>query len=154
MLTTIKNFDFREFDLYRDGILKVENETDKIINYSSFILSDPVTDIVFPEFDKPFFDRMNYTLAHILHCYDAGWITSERQVFYSSNECLTTIQFVNREDRIQCNVFQRSSNLLNIKEDVEFLNWFMDKHFKGMKKELNILVSMPHVFKDRVTKVG
>jgi len=154
-MNTIQNFDFKNsniLDLLVED--RTENQKNNIINYGSFVLINPKTEIKFPEFDEPFFNRMDATLKHVLHCFDKGWISSERQVFYSSNECLTTIQFIYRENRIQCNVFQRSSNVNNLKEDVEFLNWFLNEHFKEEEKELNIFVSMPHRFTDRETKVG
>ena len=153
----LKNYNFKVRDIVKDsihGLLKVENENDELINFETFILSNPITDNEFLEFDKPFFDRMNATLKHILHCYDKGWITSERQVFYTSNECLTTIQFIFRRNRLVVNCFQRSSNLKNLKEDAQFLNWFIINNFNKMPFELNIMVSMPHYFKNKTTKIG
>lgn len=150
-MKVIESFDFIK-DKIREHLI-IDRETDDIINYNSIILVNPKTECVFPQFDKPFFDRMNATLKHILHCYKCGWIQSERQVFYSSNECLTTIQFVERNEYIQCNVFQRSSNINNLKEDIEFLNWFLKETFVDKKTELNVFVSMPHEFKNKKTKV-
>ncbi|MED4262026.1 hypothetical protein [Priestia aryabhattai] len=150
-MQVIKDFDFTKRDIIYS--LEKENEHFETINYSSFILVNPITEIKFPDFDEPFFKRMDATLKHILYQYDLKWIRSERQVFYTSNECLTTIQFVFRPRRVQINVFQRSSNINNLKEDVQFLNWFSKENFPDKDIELNIFVSMPHIFTDRLTKV-
>lgn len=147
----IYNFDFRKESI--KDMLAIEDENSEVINFESFILVNPKTDIVFPENDRLFFERMDATLKHILYCYEHGWIRSERQVFYTSNECLTTLQFVFREDRVMLNVFQRSSNLNNLKEDIEFLNYFLERNFPSIEKELNVFVSMPHVFKHKLRKV-
>ena len=153
----LKNYNFKARNIVKDsinGLLKVENENDELINFETFILSNPITENEFPEFDKPFFNRMDATLKHILHCYTEGWINSERQIFYTSNECLTTIQFVFRRNKLVVNCFQRSSNLKNLKEDAQFLNWFIMNNFSEWPFELNIMVSMPHYFKNKTTKVG
>lgn len=149
-MKVISNFDFTKNNIKEE--LLIESSSDVLINYESFMLVNPITKIEFPEFDKPFFDRMNATLKHVLYQYEKGWITSERQVFYTSNECLTTIQFVFRKDRVQLNVFQRSSNVNNISEDLEFLNYFLEHEIEG-KTELNVFVSMPHEFLNKKTKV-
>ena len=135
--------------------LQVRNKKDNLINYKEFILINPKTLIEFPNFDKPFFDRMNATLKHILHCFRNGWITSERQIFYSSNECMTTIQFIEdkKNNNITMNVFMRSSNLRNIDQDIQFLNYFLKENFPNENHTLNVFVSMPHIFLDRITKV-
>lgn len=147
----IKKFDFTKSDI-KNELVEVSRSKD-LIDYASFMLVDPITEIKFPEFDKPFFDRMDATLKHILYQFKEGWITSPRQVFYSSNECLTTIQFVFRLDTVEMNIFQRSSNVNNLKEDVQFLNWFLKENFHGIETHLNIFVSMPHEFTNKKTKV-
>lgn len=153
-MKVITNFDFVMNDIHEE--LSIESSSNELTNYESLILVNPITGVDFPGFDKPFFDRMDATLDHILYQYEKGWITSERQVFYTSNECLTTIQFVFRGDRIQMNVFQRSSNVNNLKEDIQFLNYFLKKVAikKQMITELNVFVSMPHEFHNKKTKVG
>lgn len=152
----IKNFDFTK-NTYEDLQKKIflRNRKDNILNYYEFILENPKTLIKFPEFDKPFFDRMNATLKHKIHCFKEGWITSERQICYSSEECMTTIQFIIEEswNTVTINVFMRSSNLRNIDKDIQFLNYFLYENFRGYIHHLHVFVSMPHIFLDRITKV-
>lgn len=149
-MKVINNFSFKRQSIRE--FLKVEDSNEEITNYESFMLVNPITKNEYPEFDKPFFDRMNATLKHIIYQYDKGWIQSERQIFYNSNECLTTLQFVPRKHRVLLNVFQRSSNVNNLADDIQFLNWFLTNE---MKKpfELNIFISMPHEFHKKKTKV-
>lgn len=154
----IKNFDFINSN-YKDLTNQLKerktiNQRKNIINYESFILEDPVTKIEFPTFDKPFFDRYKYTLDHILHCYKDGWIESERQVFYTSNECMTTLQFIFNKEKVQLNIFARSSNLKNLEQDIQFLNWYLDDKFKGVPRKILFFNSFPHIYLDRTTKVG
>lgn len=152
----IENYDFTNYN-YKEftSKLKIRNTKKNIKNYFEFMLINPKTQIKFPEFDAPFFERMNATLKHKLHCYKEGWITSERQVFYTSDECMTTIQFVFDEQWscITMNVFMRSSNLRNIDQDIQFLNYFLKENFPNENHTLNVFVSMPHIFLDRITKV-
>lgn len=151
----IENYNFIE-NTYEDlqKELMIRNTKDNLINFKEFILINPKTTIEFPKFDRPFFKRMDATLKHKLHCYDLGWITSERQVFYTSDECMTTMQFIFETNRITMNVFMRSSNIRNLDKDIQFLNYFLEKNFDPMlKRTLNVFVSMPHIFLDRVTKV-
>lgn len=156
-MKTLINYDFIN-NTYEDlqKELLVRNTKGNVKNYKEFMLINPKTTIEFPKFDRPFFNRMNATLKHKLHCYKEGWITSERQIFYSSDECMTTIQFVFDEQWscITMNVFMRSSNLRNLDKDLQFLNYFLEKNFDStMTKTLNVFVSMPHIFLDRLTKV-
>lgn len=156
-MNIVRNFDFTK-QSYEDlaNKITIRNRKDNIINYYEFILENPITKLEFPEFDKPFFDRMNATLKHKLHCFKEGWIQSERQIFYSSDECMTTIQFIIEESwrSVTLNVFMRSSNLRNIDQDIQFLNYFLSENFPGYMNKLHVFVSMPHIFLDRTTKIG
>lgn len=149
-MKVIENFNFIKENIRTK--IEIENSNKDVTNYESFVLVNPTTENKFPDFDKPFFDRMNATLKHIIYQYEQNWITSERQIFYTSNECLTTIQFVYRNDRVQLNVFQRSSNVNNLVDDIQFLNWFLTNEIKS-SFELNVFVSMPHEFHNKKTKV-
>lgn len=149
-MKVITDFNFKKKSIKK--FLKIEDSNEEITNYESFMLINPITKNEYPEFDKPFFDRMNATLKHIIYKFENGWITSERQVMLTGNECLTTIQFVPREDRVQLNVFQRSSNVNNLADDIQFLNWFLVNEIKK-SFELNVFVSMPHEFHKKKTKV-
>ena len=72
---------------------------------------------------------------------------------HSSDECISNVHFSFINGKIiDVNVFQRSSNINNIEEDIQFLNYFINKYI-GYKVNLNILVSMPHLFCKKKTKV-
>jgi hypothetical protein len=135
--------------------LIVSKETDEMVLYEPFLLLSPKTDDKFPPNDEPYYTSLEYTLRHLLYKYEKGWITSERQVIYSSDECISTIHFIFDEHKKvkQINVFQRSSNLLNLEDDAQFFNYFIKKYCDGEKVKVNILVSMPHIFKHKKKKV-
>ena len=72
----------------------------------------------------------------------------------ATEECISTIHFVydNNKKVTNINVFQRSSNINNIEEDMQFLNYFKEKYLT-LDVNINVFVSMPHLFLDRITKV-
>ena len=51
-------------------------------------------------------------------------------------------------------MFARSSNLRNLDKDIQFLNWFLDKEFPNLNKEVVFFNSFPHIYLDRETKIG
>ena len=149
------NFKNRDFasDIMTGRVLNIESKDEDLINFESFLLMNPITEIKFPEFDEPYYTHMEYTLRHLLYKYEKGWITSPRQVMHSSDECISNVHFSFINGKIiDVNVFQRSSNINNIEEDIQFLNYFINKYI-GYKVNLNILVSMPHLFCKKKTKV-
>lgn len=148
----IMKHDFKNKDI-KDFLIKGE-ETEELINYGSFVLCNPITDLDFPEFDELYYTHLEYSLRHLLYKYKKGWIPSNRQVMYSSDECISTIHFVfnNKDEVTEVNVFQRSSNLNNLKEDAQFLNYFINKYL-GNNVHLNIMISVPHIYKNKRTKV-
>ena len=139
----LNGYNFRNRDFFEDiltgRVLKIVNENEKTVNFQSFILSDPQTNVEFPNFNEPYYTHMEYTL---------------RQAMHSSDECISNVHFVydDNKDIIEVNVFQRSSNIRNLEEDAQFLNYFIDKYI-GENIKLNMFISMPHYFKDRITKI-
>ena len=148
----IKNFNFLENNIKVE--LNKIYEDNKIINYEQFILENPITKNTFPEFDEPYYTHLEYSLRHLLYKFDKNWITSSRQVIMATEECISTIHFVydNNKKVTNINVFQRSSNINNIEEDMQFLNYFKEKYLT-LDVNINVFVSMPHIFLDRITKV-
>jgi hypothetical protein len=136
--------------------LDVSKETDEMVLYEPFLLLNPVTECIdFPLDDEPYYTSLEMQLRHLLFKFHKGWITSERQVIYTSDECISTIHFIFDEKRNTkgINVFQRSSNVLNLEDDVQFFNYFIAKYFDLLKVDLNIFVSMPHIFKGKTKKI-
>ena len=155
MLKGINKFNFIEkdfTDLQKE--LTIVDKTDTLINYEQFILINPITINKFPKFDTLYYEHLEYTLRHLLYKFESGWINSSRQVMMSSDECISTIHFVfdNNKKVTNINVFQRSSNIRNIEEDMQFLNYFKEKYLTS-NVNINVFVSMPHIFLDRITKV-
>ena len=148
----LKNFNIEKNDI-RD-FLEVSSKNNEIINYESFLLTNPISKKTFPEFDEPYYTSLEYSLRHLLYKYEKKWITSNRQVIHSTDECISNVHFVFDTDNkvTGVNVFQRSSNVNNLEEDVQFLNYFVNKYIDHAI-ELNIFVSMPHIFTNRKTKV-
>lgn len=148
----ISNFDFLNNNIALN--LKKINENDSIINYESFMLINPITEKIYPDFDEPYYTHMEFTLRHLLYKFEKGWITSPRQVMFSSDECISNVHFVFDEDMniTDINVFQRSSNINNLKEDAQFFNYFIKKYI-GYPVILNIFISIPHCFKNKKIKI-
>ncbi|MEK5205182.1 hypothetical protein NST55_28480 [Bacillus sp. FSL R10-2789] len=130
-------------------------ETDEMVLFEPFVLINPLTKVTFPDFDKEYYTMLEHSLYHLIFKFRKGWITSERQVIYSSDECISTVHFIFDENKevIGINVFQRSSNVLNLEEDVQFFNYFIRKHLSAVQVDLRIMVSMPHVFKNKLRKI-
>jgi hypothetical protein len=135
--------------------LLVSKETEDMVLFEPFLLINPVTKTDFPPSDEPYYTSLEMQLRHLLFKYEHGWITSERQVMYHSEECISTIHFIFDENNKvkQINAFQRSSNLLNLEDDVQFFNYFVNKYLPGSKVDINIFVSMPHIFKGKKKKI-
>lgn len=126
--------------------LEISKTTEEMVLFKPFLLINPETASTFPDFDEPYYTSLEYILRHLLYKFEHNWIKSERQVMYTSDECISTIHFIYDENKKVCtiNVFQRSSNLNNLKEDVQFFNYFIKKYFDRYV-ELNIIFSMPHI---------
>src|SRR5437763_11239386 len=74
--------------------LIVAKETDEMVLYEPFLLTNVRTRTTFPPSDEPYYTSLEMVLRHLLFKYEKKWITSERQVIYSSDECISTIHFV------------------------------------------------------------
>lgn len=136
--------------------LIVAKETEDMVLYGPFLLLSPRTSDEFPPSDEVYYEALEAQLVHLLYKFEHGWIQSERQVFYTSDECISSIHFVFDENKkvSAINVFQRSSNLLNLEDDAQFFNYFIKKHLGGdLSIKTSILVSMPHIFKGKTKKV-
>lgn len=134
--------------------LTIIDETKDMILYESFMLEDVHTETSFPNFDELYYKSLEAQLVHLFHKFENGWITSPRQVMKNSDECISNVHFVMSADKklLKINVFQRSSNLYNLKEDVQFFNYFKKKYLEK-DVPISIFVSMPHVFKHKNIKV-
>ena len=135
--------------------LNIVKETEDMVLFEPFLLSNPKTNSNdFPEFDELYYLSLELQLKHLIYKFEKGWITSERQVMLATDECISTVHFIfDYEKNVTgINVFQRSSNLFNIEEDIQFFNYFIEQ-FIGTKVDLNIMFSMPHIFKDKILKI-
>lgn len=135
--------------------LNVAKETDEMVLFEPFILENPETEILFPPSDEPYYTALEMSLRHLLYKFSKGWITSERQVIFSSDECISTVHFLFNEKKqvTSIHVFQRSSNVINLYDDVQFFNHFINKYCESSKVDLKIFVSMPHRFKGKLKKI-
>lgn len=136
--------------------LDISKDTEEMVLFEPFLLVNPETKLdSFPEFDEEYYTMLEYSLYHLLYKFRKGWITSERQVIYSSDECISTIHFLFNEEKevTDIHVFQRSSNVLNLEEDVQFFNYFIKEYAQPNETNLKIFVSMPHIFKDKLRKI-
>ena len=144
-----------------NGIVEIDklatiDESKTELYYEPFMVINPITKKdTLPSFDQLYYEYLEKTLEHLLYKYENGWISSPRQIMYNSQECISTVHFVIHKDGLIINVFQRSSNVNNLEEDLQFFNFFIKKHLKNKyeKVDVNYIVSMPHIFKDRRTKV-
>ncbi|UDY80710.1 hypothetical protein [Geobacillus phage GR1] len=143
------------YELPQIDKLLISKETEEMVLFEPFLLINPITKTDFPPSDEPYYTSLEMQLRHLLYKFDKKWITSERQVIYSSDECISTIHFIFDENNKvkQINAFQRSSNLLNLEDDVQFFNYFVKKYLPDSKVDINIFVSMPHVFKGKKKKI-
>lgn len=73
----------------------------------------------------------------------------------SSDECISNIHLLfDEQGKVSTiNVFQRSSNLYNLDENVQFFNYLINNCLNSEKIDLNILISAPHVFKGKKKKI-
>lgn len=144
-----------QYDLPSIDKLLVSKETEEMVLFEPFLLINPVTKTDFPSSDEPYYTSLEMQLRHLLYKFDKKWITSERQVILVSNECISTVHFIFDENNevSKINVFQRSSNLLNLEDDVQFFNYFINKYLTNLKVDINIFVSAPHIFKGKKKKV-
>jgi len=129
--------------------------TEEMVLFEPFLLCNAATESNdFPSDDEPYYTALEYQLRHLLYKFDKKWISSERQVIFTSDECISTIHFLFDENmRVNTiNVFQRSSNLNNLKDDVQFFNYFVKKYL-ARKVDINIFVSAPHTFIGKSKKV-
>ena len=135
--------------------LEIVSSDNEVEYFESFMFLNPETEKTFPKFDSIYYEMLEAHLLHLHYKFKKGWITSERQVLYSSDECITTVHFVEYKDSLTLNIFQRSSNIANIKEDMQFFNYLLNKHFSDSYKEtkFNVFVSMPHKFKNKKYKI-
>lgn len=135
--------------------LIVAKETEEMVLFEPFLLLNPRTDNDFPPSDEPYYTSLEMTLRHLLYKFHKGWISSERQVIHSSDECISTVHFIFDEKRnvSAINVFQRSSNLLNLEDDAQFFNYFVAKYLDLLTIDIKIFVSMPHIFKGKLKKI-
>jgi len=136
--------------------LIVSKETEEMVLFYPFLLLSPRTDDKFPTSDEPYYTALEFQLRHLLFKFEKGWIKSERQVIYSSDECISTVHFIfNDEKKVSTiNVFQRSSNIHNLEDDVQFFNYFIKKYLEESPWiTVNIMVSMPHIFKHKLKKI-
>jgi hypothetical protein len=134
--------------------LSVLKETEEMTLFHPFLLKNVLTETTSPEFDELYYHSLESSLVHLIYKFEKGWITSERQVMYHSDECISTVHFVFGSDGNvdSINVFQRSSNVNNLKEDVQFFNYFTHTYLTGLET-VNIFVSAPHVFKGKKGKL-
>ncbi|WP_353856834.1 hypothetical protein [Bacillus sp. Bos-x628] len=138
------------------GELDYLKENDEMILFDSFTMINPCTENTFPDSDEPYYTSLEMQLRHLLYKFSSGWISSERQVMLNSDECISTVHFIfdNEKRVIGINVFQRSSNLFNLEDDVQFFNYFINKYLKEHKKiKLTYFVSHPHIFKNKNKKI-
>lgn len=135
--------------------LIVAKETEEMVLFGPFLLLSPRTEDTFPESDEPYYTSLEMSLRHLIFKYEKGWISSERQVIYTSDECISTVHFIFNEDKevSEINVFQRSSNLLNLEDDAQFFNYFIKKYLGNRKVKVNMMISMPHIFKGKKKKI-
>ena len=137
--------------------LDIVNEDEETVYLEPFMMVNPKIDCTeLPAFDKLYYEYLEKTLEHLLYKYEKGWITSPRQVMYSSDECISGVHFLfNKNNSLTINIFQRSSNIKNIKDDIGFFSYFINKHLSKKYDSIvvNHFVSCPHYFKNKKTKV-
>lgn len=135
--------------------LEVQKETNEMILYKPFLLKNVHISYCFPEHDELYYEHLLAQIKHLLYKYSKKWITSERQVMIISDECISAVHFLfDENDQVETiNVFQRSSNLYNLYEDIQFFNYLIENHLPNKKVELNIFVSAPHIFKGKKKKI-
>ncbi|PED64027.1 hypothetical protein [Priestia megaterium] len=136
--------------------LPVLKETKEMVLFEPFLLVNPSTESDdFPANDEPYYTSLEMQLRHLIYKFQKGWIQSERQVILSSDECIASVHFTFNEKKevIGINVFQRSSNVLNLDEDIQFFNYFIKKYC-SLTTNLYVTVSQPHIFKGKTKKVS
>ena len=132
----------------------VIDEDDEMVQFEPFIVENLKTSNEFPKSDKLYYESLEAQLVHLLYKFEKGWITSKRQVMLHSDECISNVHFlIDSNNQVYgINVFQRSSNLFNLEDDIQFFNYFKHKHLSKYV-DIKILLSMPHLFKFKNKKI-
>lgn len=129
-------------------------ETNEVIYYMPIrYYSDEFKETTIPDNDKLYYQKLELEIAHLLYKYDHRWITSERQLCIADgSECITLIHLVPKEkEKMDMNVYCRSTNIKQIDDDIQFLEYICKKY--GIDK-LYIDFAMPHEFIGKNNKLG
>lgn len=128
--------------------MTISKETDKMTLFYPVLLEDVqdlMTYISYPEEDLLYYKSLEAQLDHLLFKYREGWIKSERQIFYSSDECISSIQFIlNDENDIdKMIVYCRSSHIRQMESDLAFLKYYAKKVNEDVL--ISVMMGMPHL---------
>lgn len=97
--------------------------------------------------DRPYYEMLEKSLEHILYEKQLGWI-NERQMIYTSNDCIPFIQLKVNDDNIEWFVSQRSCDIEKHKlNDILFFKYFSYKMFPDWDFKIHYSCSFPHEYK-------
>ena len=96
--------------------------------------------------DRPYYEMLEKCLAHVLYERQLGWI-NDRQMIYTSNDCIPFVQIVKQFDGILFIVNQRSCDIEKHKfNDVMFFKYFADTYLKNTNYAVQYTCAVPHKY--------
>ena len=133
-----------KFQLIEKNYYEAINHNDKLDRDEIFKVAKLFTNT----HDVPFYNRIRSELDHLFYKQKIGLVKSHRNLFITSDECMTTIQFIRSLDKLYINVYARSSNYKeSYNEDIGFICDYIKNNFIESKIELNYLTCSLHFWR-------
>lgn len=150
-LEQIRNMDFQL--LYDESAKNIKSPNRGSFTYTQFEpltyifakeeLKDRVFDI---SVDPPYYKMLEATLEHKLYEYQLGWI-NDRQLVYTSSDCISYVQIKITDEKIYWFVSQRSCDIQKHElNDVLFFKYLSDKLFKDKDFSIHYTCVFPHKY--------
>jgi len=114
-LTMEKTINFKEVE---PNYFEAVNISHHFIKHEIFKIAQQFTGT----HDILFYNRLRAELKHLWYKYENNLLKSHRNIFITSDECITTIQFLWHDNVLYCNVYSRSCNYKeSYNEDIGFI---------------------------------
>lgn len=94
--------------------------------------------------DRPYYDMLEGNLSHIVHKRDIGLI-NDRQMLYTSSDCVSLIQLDIDQDEILAHIHQRSLNMeKHSHNDICAIYDIIKRIVPGKRIQINYSIAFPH----------
>ena len=125
------------------GDFKYEQFKPFTYTFTKIELQDKVFNI---DVDKPYYTMLEACLRHKLYEYELGWI-NDRQIVYTSYDCISYVQIKLTDDRIDWFVSQRSCDIEKHElNDVLFFKWLSEQIYPERYFRIHYTCVFPHKY--------